>query len=102
MKHPTLPVTRITTIAENNKMAVEYNDRVKRAHAYHQQIMPERQSSPERANSRGISDELINELVRSPAMPVEDVRAIADWSVLVLRRLVKEERNRVHIYYQKT
>ena len=46
-------------------MIIEHYDRVKRVHADQQQILNELRPSSERAKPKGVSDELINELVRS-------------------------------------
>ena len=35
------------------------------------------------ATSRGISDELINGLARSSLFPIDDIRFIADWSLII-------------------
>ena len=85
-----MPFAGTTTSVEKNKMIVVLYDRAWRVYAEQQQILTERQPSPERGRSRGISDELINELVRSSAMPIEDVRAIADWSIICSKDELKK------------
>ena len=40
--------------------------------------------------TRGISDEIINDLVNSSGMLVDDVRASADWSVMVMQTELKK------------
>ena len=52
--------------------------------------MDEARSNPRHAQSIGINDELINGLVKSSGMPIEDVRAIRDWSVIVLNDGLKK------------
>ena len=86
MRHLALPIRRTTTIVENKQRIAEFEESVRRVHAEQEQIMTERQSSPERGQSIGIRDMLINDLVKSSLMLIEDVRAVADWSVTILNR----------------
>ena len=55
-----------------------------------QQILNEKRSNPRRAQSRGISDELIKDLARSSPIPIDEVRAIADWTLITLKDELKK------------
>ena len=43
-----------------------------------------------RAKSRGISDEQINSLANSSLIPIDDIRAMADWTVPKLKDELKK------------
>ena len=38
-----------------------------------------------RAKARGISDEQINSLAKSSSIPIDDIRAMAEWTVPMLK-----------------
>ena len=62
-------------------MIIYHYDRIERIHAEQQQILDESRLNLGRAKSRGISDELMKDLARSSVMLVDDVGAIAEWTV---------------------
>ena len=66
-------------------MIIDHCGRVRKVSADQQQICDNVQ-----AKSRGISDELINDLAISTLAPIEDVRAIADWTVINLKGELKQ------------
>ena len=47
------------------------------------------------ATPRGISDELINDLARSSLVPIDDIRAIADWCVIIFKVKLKKRNDQV-------
>ena len=42
-----------------------------------------------RAKARGISDEQINSLAKSSSIPIDDIRAMAEWTVPMLKDELK-------------
>ena len=42
-----------------------------------------------RAKARGISDEQINSLAKSSSIPIDDIRAMAEWTVSMLKEELK-------------
>ena len=66
-------------------MTIDHYDRARRMIAEQQRIFVKGQAKP-----RGISDELINCLAISTMVPIEDVRAIANWSVIILMDELKK------------
>ena len=74
-------------------MIIGHYDRVKKIHAEQQQILDGVRSNPRQAKPRGINDELLDNLARSSLIPIEDVRAIADWSVIILKDKSNEEKS---------
>ena len=62
-------------------MIVEHYDRVRSVLAQQQQALTVNASG----KSRGISDELIHDLVDSSGMLVDDLLAVAYWSVTVMK-----------------
>ena len=62
---------------EKNKFILEHYDNVREFNRKVQQEI--------RAKSRGISDTQINNPGKSSTMPINDVRAIADWTVPMLK-----------------
>ena len=67
---------------ENNKMILEHYDNVRE---FDQKVQQEA-----RAKSRGISDEQINSLANSSLIPIDDIRAMADWTVPKLKDELKK------------
>ena len=78
LRHLGISFTGITNRLENHKMIIDHYDRARRISAEQQQLFDKG-----RAKSRGISDKLISDLVKSSAIPLVNVRAIADWSVII-------------------
>ena len=69
-----------------SKLIFNHDDRVRIIRAENQLILDKAQSSPGRAQSRGISDELITDLVNHQRfLDITDVRAIAYWSAIILK-----------------
>ena len=67
-------------------MIFNHDDRVRIIRAEKQLILDEAQSRPGRAQSRGISDEVINDMVNHQRfLDITDVRAIAYWSAIILK-----------------
>ena len=52
-----------------------------------QKVHAEQQET--RAKSRGISDEQINSLAKSSSIPIDDIRAMAEWTVPMLKDELK-------------
>ena len=67
---------------KNNKMILEHYDNVRE---FDQIVQQEA-----RAKSRGISDEQINSLANSSLVPIDDIRAMADWTVPKLKDELKK------------
>ena len=65
---------------ENNKLTLDHYNNVREVA---QNVHSEQQDI--QAKSRGISDEQINDLAKSSEIPQDDVRAIADWTVQMLK-----------------
>ena len=73
-------------------MIIDHYDRAKRISAEQQHICYKILTQ-----SRGISAELINDLASSSFIPIEDDRAIAGWSVIML----KDPLNKKMSYFQR-
>ena len=67
---------------EKNKMILEHYDNVRE---FDQKVQQEA-----RAKSRGISDEQINSLANSSLIPIDDIRAMVDWTVPKLKDELKK------------
>ena len=69
---------------ENNKLILEHYNNVR---DFAQRVQSEQQDIFEqiRAKARGISDEQINSLAKSSSIPLNDIRAMAEWTVPMLK-----------------
>ena len=74
---------------EKNKMILEHYNNVR---DFSQRVQSEQQEIFEqiRAKARGSSDEQINSLAKSSSIPIDDIRAMADWTVPKLKDELKK------------
>ena len=74
-----------TRMFDKNKLILDhYND----VREFAQNVHSERQET--RAKSRGISHEQFNSLETSSAIPLDEIRSIADWTVPKLKKELKK------------